>query len=89
MCSSDLLSKAAAQIPGSGSWGQALSARELSPSGHRIVIRRPHEIPNQLQLVDVALAGENGFPHQHFAKYTSIRRLASGCMMGRPSCGGL
>lgn len=49
-----------------------LSARELFPSRHHVVAGRPHEIPNQVELMGVALAGNNGLSHKHFAKYTAV-----------------
>lgn len=49
-----------------------LSARELFPSRHYVVAGRPHEIPNQVELMGVALASNNGLSHKHFAKYTAV-----------------
>lgn len=48
-----------------------LCARELFPTRHYVVAGRPHEIPNQVELMGVALAGNNGLSDKHFAKYTA------------------
>lgn len=48
-----------------------LAAGELSPTRYRFVVWRPHEIPDEIELMRIALAGKNGLPNQHLTKYTA------------------
>lgn len=45
-----------------------LAAGKPLPAGHGVVVGRARQVPNEFELMAIALAGQNGLANQHLAK---------------------
>lgn len=77
-CSGSVLSKFVGNATRSRAWGHCFSTRKSAEKGHIFRRGRPHQIPNDVELVCIALTSQNRLPNKHFAKDTAAKSLVPG-----------
>lgn len=68
VCEDHSLSKTVVHIARPWSWCKMLAAWSILPTGHILIIGRSHEVPDNLQLMGIAVTRQYGLTHEHFTK---------------------
>jgi hypothetical protein len=81
-----ILSEPALEIARSWSRIQVVTPWQILPSGHVLIGGRSHEIPDELELMSVALARKDGLAKQHFSEDAALECQRRGSMIQDGSC---